>query len=344
MFANSARNALKKRPQNLQPFRFQGCLFSKRANRPLTTKVQHLIHASVDDKALVTLFDQPRSTLPSPFATTGLFGHPSLTHPRALISLADATVVRAQLLTDRILRARESRTELLRVVKNLDRLSDMLCGVIDLAELVRNAHPDRSWVDAANRAYETLCEFMNVLNTHVGLYEVLKAVLSDPSIVKTLGPEAHQTALIFWRDFEKSAIDLPAEQRKKFVSLSSDILVLGRQFLEGANAPRPPASIKPSQLSGLKDKGMGVRLQLQAQFTQRDLQVYPGSLQAQMIMRSAPEEEPRRQVYLAANSSTPQQIEVLEKLLRTRAELARLVGRDSFAHMTLDDKMAKNSR
>ena len=171
--------------------------------------------------------------------------------------------------------------------------------------------------------------------------QVLKAVLSDPSIVKTLGPEAHQTALIFWRDFEKSAIDLPPEQRKRFVSLSSDILVLGRQFLEGASAPRPPASIKPSQLSGLKDKGMGVRLQLQAQFTQRDLQVYPGSLQAQMIMRSAPEEEPRRQVYLAANSSTPQQIEVLEKLLRTRAELARLVGRDSFAHMTLDDKMAK---
>ena len=86
---------------------------------------------------------------------------------------------------------------------------------------------------------------------------------------------------------------------------------------------------------------MGVRLQLQAQFTQRDLLVYPGSLQAQMIMRSAPEEEPRRRVYTAANSSTPEQIETLETLLRKRAELARLVGRESFAHMTLDDKMAK---
>lgn len=60
----------------------------------------------------------------------------------------------------------------MKVVKNLDRLSDMLCSVIDLAELVRNAHPDHAWVDAANEAYETLCEFMNVLNTHVGLYEV----------------------------------------------------------------------------------------------------------------------------------------------------------------------------
>ena len=133
----------------------------------------HQIPASVDDKALVTLFDHPKSLLlSSPFKVTGLFSHPSLVHPGALISLADATLLRAQLLTDRILRAPQSRDELRKVVKNLDRLSDMLCGVIDLSELVRNAHPNRIWVDAANKAYGTLYEFMNVLNTHVGLYEV----------------------------------------------------------------------------------------------------------------------------------------------------------------------------
>lgn len=169
----------------------------------------------------------------------------------------------------------------------------------------------------------------------------MKAVLSDPSIVKTLSLEAHQTALIFWRDFEKSAIDLPPAQRNRFVSLSSDILVLGRKFLDGVGAPRPPATIRPAELAGLKDKGMGVRLRLQARFTQRDLLVYPGSMQAHMIMRTAPEEEPRRRIYAAANSSTPEQIDVLETLLRKRADLAHLVGRESFGHMTLDDKMAK---
>jgi intermediate peptidase len=144
-----------------------------RYRRCLSTRVSGTIPASVDDIALVSLFDHPTSSLRStPFSTTGLFGHPSLNHPRGLISLAEATLVRAQLLTDRILRARESRDELLKVVKNLDRLSDMLCAVIDLSELVRNAHPDRTWVEAANHAYETLCEFMNVLNTDVGLYEV----------------------------------------------------------------------------------------------------------------------------------------------------------------------------
>ncbi|PFH49704.1 hypothetical protein AMATHDRAFT_62721 [Amanita thiersii Skay4041] len=337
MLLQSARNVLRSTVK--QTSRCSACLLSQR--RTAATQTQ-FIPASVDDKGLIEVFDYPKSSRSfSPFSATGLFGHPTLTQPHSLISLAHATVVRAQLLTDRILRAPQSREELKKVVKNLDRLSDLLCGVIDLAELIRNAHPDRVWVDAANQAYETLCEFMNVLNTHVGLYQVLKIVLSDPEIVRSLSPEAYQTALIFWRDFEKSAIHLPPEQRQRFVSLSSEILVLGREFLAGVNAPRPPTPIKPSELAGLKDKGLGVRLQLQAQFTQRDLLVYPGSLQAQMIMRAAPEEEPRRRVYIAANSSTPEQIEVLEKLLRKRAELARLVGKESYAHMTLDDKMAK---
>lgn len=85
-----------------------------------------------------------------------------------------------------------------------------------------------------------------------------------------------------------------------------------------------------------------MRLQLQARFTQRDLQIYPGSLQAQMIMRSAPQEDPRRRLFIASNSSTPEQIRILEQLLRTRGELARLVGSESYAHMSLDDKMAKS--
>lgn len=171
---------------------------------------------------------------------------------------------------------------------------------------------------------------------------MLRAVLTDPSIVSTLTPEAYQTALIFWRDFEKSAINLPPEQRNKFVSLSSEILVLGRQFLNEATSARPPTYIAPSELDGLKDKGMGVRLQLQGHFTGRDLVVYPGSLQAQMIMRSAPNEEPRRKIYLASNASTHQQIQLLERMLQARAELAQLVGNESFAAMTLTDKMAKN--
>ncbi|KAI0756830.1 mitochondrial intermediate peptidase [Daedaleopsis nitida] len=343
MLARAVKNALRTPPKPL--FRFRGCVdvhrHAKSAASSRAVSTSAIQPASVDDTDLIAFFDQPYAPqkLTSP---TGIFGHSSLTTPASFVALADSTLRRAQLLTERILRARESREELFRVVKNLDRLSDMLCGVIDLAELLRNAHPDPAWIRSAEEVYEKLCEFMNVLNTNVGLYQVLRDVLSDDEVVKFLSPEAYQTALIFWRDFEKSGIDLPPAQRERFVSLSTEILVLGRQFLNETATPRPPAQIQWSELQGLKDIGMGARLRLQAKVTKRELLVYPGSLQAQMIMRSAPAEEPRRKVYMAANSSTPEQISLLERLLRARGELAQLVGKKSFAHMALGDKMAKS--
>jgi mitochondrial intermediate peptidase len=128
------------------------------------------LNANTNDFQAV--FDRPPHRTSWSRSPTGLFGQSSLVSPSSFQNLALATLIRAQLLTERIVRARQSRDELLKVVKNLDRLSDMLCSVIDLAELVRNAHPDPEWVRSANEAYEQLCEYMNVLNTHVGLYEV----------------------------------------------------------------------------------------------------------------------------------------------------------------------------
>ncbi|KAH8119833.1 mitochondrial intermediate peptidase [Phellopilus nigrolimitatus] len=340
MLARSTRLRL---PRTQTAFRFRACLNETSSNgprfRPATTAT---IPASSEDTSLIPFFDQPHRQRFRSVAASGLFSHKCLTEPRSVTFLAEGTLLRAKLLTERILHARESREELTLALKNLDKLSDLLCGVIDLAEVIRSSHPNTAWVESANDAYDMLCEFMNVLNTDVGLYEVLKRVFSDPTIVESLSPEAYYTALIFWRDFEKSAISLPENSRKKFVSLSSEIITLGRQFLNEAASARPPASITPSELNGLKDLGMGARLHLQAHFTNSPLAVYPGSLQAQMIMRSAPLEDPRRKLYTAASSSTPEQVDTLERLLQARAKLARLCGKESYAHLTLNDKMAKS--
>lgn len=123
-------------------------------------------------------FDTPGSAAFSAlFSTsTGLFGLHPLVNPRALEPLTQRTLIHAQQLVDRIRNAKSvndpSGREIRLVVKNLDRLSDLLCGVIDMCELVRNVHPDKKWVAASERSYERLCSFMNGLNTDQGLYEV----------------------------------------------------------------------------------------------------------------------------------------------------------------------------
>lgn len=147
-------------------------------SRQLGTYAQtHRVVSSHQDGDIAHFFDQPststyHSKLLSLTQKTGLFGQPELSSPQSLNVLAERTVRRAQLLVDRLHQAPSSRQEMKKVVKNFDRLSDMLCGVIDAAELIRHAHPNHEWVDAANNAYESLCSYMNVLNTDVELYEV----------------------------------------------------------------------------------------------------------------------------------------------------------------------------
>ena len=175
MLARTARNALASSSRPL--FRFRGCLHAKqdalKTFSRLATTVSAPVPASSDDADIIADFDLPHGAQRySGLKPTGLFGHGFLSTPNAFVQLADSTLLRAEVLTQRIVWAKESRDELFKVVKHLDRLSDLLCGVIDLAELVRNAHPDPVWVQTAEHVYEKMCEFMNVLNTHVDLYLV----------------------------------------------------------------------------------------------------------------------------------------------------------------------------
>ncbi|CAG8718689.1 1245_t:CDS:2, partial [Dentiscutata erythropus] len=275
-------------------------------------------------------FDTPLSTR----KFTGLFRNPELTSPQGFQKEAEKAVRRVKLLINRITNANTDE-ELRKVVKNLDRLSDILCSVIDTAEFVRTVHPDQKFSQEANRVYEYLCSFMNSLNTNRELYQVLKRVISTPSISSQFSSEERQVAHIFLRDFEKSGIHLPSSDRDKFVQLSDKIITLGRKFthsqiLKSTNIIEVDASCLDGLHTGWSTKNSD---------TAR-LSTKPW--EAQMVLKLIKDENIRKKMFIASNSATKEQIDLLENLLRTRGELARLLGMDSYSHVFLIDKMIKN--
>ncbi|CAE7179171.1 unnamed protein product [Rhizoctonia solani] len=231
-------------------------------------------------------------------------------------------------------------TDLAALVGLVDRLSDILCSVIDTAEFVRNSHPDPGWVAAANDAYEYLCSWMNELNTHVGLYKSLDRLINDPEAVARLSPEEKQVALLFIRDFEKSGIHLPETQRNQFVTLSDTILSLGRQFLTEAAAPRPDVKVRIQDLAGVPPNV--IRSLSSKDIRKGEAWVTPNSWEARMILRHAQDPNVRREVFTASNALIPEYVNTLEALLKSRHELAKLVGSPSYATMTLGEKMAQD--
>jgi intermediate peptidase len=105
--------------------------------------------------------------------SVGLFENPHFADIHGINYAAQQAIQRAQIIVERICNAPQNGPEeMKKIVKNLDRLSDTLCTVIDMAEFVRNAHPDGAVMEAANKAYVDLCSYMNTLNTDTRLHQV----------------------------------------------------------------------------------------------------------------------------------------------------------------------------
>ncbi|CAJ0826912.1 3870_t:CDS:2 [Entrophospora sp. SA101] len=275
---------------------------------------------------------------PSVKTPTGLFRNPALSTPQGFKTEANKVLKRVGFLVQRISNATTDVVELRKVVKNLDRLSDLLCSVIDTAEFVRNSHPDQNFVNAANDVYEELCFYMNSLNTNTDLYKVLNQVLSTPDITAKFSPEELQVAKIFLRDFEKSGVNLPSSDREQYVQLSNKIITLGQQFIH------PPLRVFFRGIKIDESKLDGLPLSYHKDLVRRknnDMFLYISQWSAQIVLKYIKDEEIRKQMYTTINSASKEQIQLLEDLLKTRAELAKLIGMKSYGDVFISDKMLK---
>lgn len=158
------------------------CLFSSR--HYATLHRAHTITSSSKDRShdndghLRVIFDDKKawkfnSKIDNSASQAGLFENPHFGDIHGIDYAAKQAIQRAQIIVERICNAPQNGyEEMTKIVKNLDRLSDTLCSVIDIAEFVRNAHPDPKIMDAANQAYGDLCSYMNTLNTDTRIHKV----------------------------------------------------------------------------------------------------------------------------------------------------------------------------
>ncbi|RPB29113.1 zincin, partial [Terfezia boudieri ATCC MYA-4762] len=270
-------------------------------------------------------------------ARAGLFKNKHLTSPTGFSIYAQKSLAKAQRLVSKIISA-DNPEQLRRIVRDLDRLSDLLCRVIDMADFVRATHPKPEIVQAANDAYGIMYEYMNVLNTTDGLYLALKKAIQNKDVVASWSAEEHAVALILYRDFEKSGVMLDERTKRRFVDISNEIAQIGPLFVNGIAPKKSYLTFQSSQLMGMDP--MIVR-----QLTRGGKVTLPTiGMAVNHALRTVEDEGIRKELYLACNTSSDEQIQLLDRLLTLRGELAKLVGHDSYASMALIDKMARSPK
>ena len=263
----------------------------------------------------------------------GLLGIQYLKSPEGFFTFVQATKQTCDGLVAKTLAA-TTLDEYRAMARDMDRLSDLLCRVIDVSDFMRVFHQDATMIKAATQAYEHMFEYMNVLNTTAGLNEQLKKALHMPEVRSVWSEEEIISAETLVKDFAHSAIDQSPEKRQKFVDLSNEISRVGTEFVTQMEPAKQYIAVTRETLRGTEPDGT-------KQFRSWGKAMIPTSSQAaRKVMKLVEAEEPRREIYMAGRTSSKNQIQRLERLLLKRAELAKLTGFSSYSQMTLSHKSA----
>ncbi|KAK2766290.1 Mitochondrial intermediate peptidase [Arachnomyces sp. PD_36] len=308
---------------------------------PSITTTENEAQKRKDDQILRQIFDSHKfwSDFSEKGASlrqkgAGLVQNQFLTRPEGFRQFAQVSLQKCQKIVAKVLAA-STTEDYINIARDLDRLSDLLCRVIDLSDFIRAVHTDQAVEEAATQAYALMFEYMNVLNTTTALNDQIKRAIADPAVTAHWSEEEKVTANILMKDFAKSAIHLPPGDRQRFVDLSNDISQLGPDFVNLAEPAKPYLTFSKSHLRGLDP-------QLVRKLQRWPWVALPMSGEVPSIALGAVHDEAtRKEIYTACRTSSNEQVDRLNELLEKRAELAKLSGYPSFAHMTLSDKMAK---
>lgn len=310
-----------------------------RSSSPILTSIPttHTDPASQhDDSILRQIFDSPSAW--SAFSRSrggnnvGLFRNAYLTRPEGFLQFARVSLARAQGIVDKVLGA-TSKEEYKAIVRDMDRLSDVLCRVIDLSDFVRVTHPDRRMQAAAHQAWTVVYQYMNQLNTTTGLNEQLGLAMADPEITASWSEEELAVAEMLKLDFSKSAVNLPQESRDRFVELSSKIGDIGAVFVDQMAPEQTYLKLPSSNFQGMDP-------QLARSLTRRgQIHLPTMGAEASIALRTVHDEDTRKAIYYASKTASSLSIKNLETLLGLRSELATLAGFESYGHMALRDRM-----
>ncbi|KAH7378740.1 hypothetical protein BKA66DRAFT_610258 [Pyrenochaeta sp. MPI-SDFR-AT-0127] len=265
---------------------------------------------------------------------SGIIGNKYLTHPEGFVDFVTITIQRCNAVVHKV-EAAESITDFKHIVKDLDKLSDLLCRVIDLADFVRGTHPDRKFQIMAVKAYHTVFQYMNQLNTTPVLYDQLKKASEIPQVHESWTEEERIVARILMEDFARFGIGLDDKTRERLVDLSGEISEVGSQFVEGMAPETLNLRFNSKKLKGL-DPNLAKALTKWG-----ETRISTMHHESQAVLRFVEDPDVRRETYSAVRTASKPSIARLEKMLKLRAELAQSSGYETFAHMTLENKMAR---
>lgn len=240
----------------------------------------------------------------------------------------------------------QAQLEILEQVDTLENNMSESWGVLSHLNAVMNNAETR---DVYQALLPGLSEYYTQLGQHTALYQTYQHI-HDASIFNEL-PAAQQSAIkLALRDFKLSGVALEGEAKKRYAEISARLSQLSSDFsnhvLDATQAYFRP--LAEDELAGLSESNIEL---LKQYGQQRELDQPVATLDFPSylaIMTHAEHRELREELYKAYTTRASDQSEqtefdntaLIEEILSLRQEMAKLLGFNNYAELSLASKMA----
>jgi thimet oligopeptidase len=202
------------------------------------------------------------------------------------------------------------------------------------ASLMENTHPDAEVRTTAETANQEVSALATELSLNRDLYEAFASL--DLSGADDLTRRLGERLL---RDYRRAGVDKDEETRTRIAGLRDELVAIGQEFGRNIRDGRRSIQVDSAEdLAGLPEDYIAAHAPDEAGKITITTD-YPDYIP---FMEYAKDGELRRRLYIEFNNrGYPENLEVFQRMMEKRYELAQALGYDSWAHYITEDKMSK---
>ncbi len=201
--------------------------------------------------------------------------------------------------------------------------------------LLSEVHPDALVRTAAEEIVREIAAFSTELQQHRGLYDAL-GTLDEASL------DDLERRLVFLqrRDMRRAGVELAGPEQQRVRELRQELVAITQAFARNIRDDTRSVEIGPADLAGLPEDyvmahpaGEGGKVRITTD--------YPDYIPFLSYAKSG---EARQALMRASHTrAVPVNLEVLDRMLARRHELARILGYRTYAEYATEDKMMENA-
>ncbi len=253
--------------------------------------------------------------------------------PDDFVKIQEGRVSLAQAALDRMLSVTGQRT-IENTLEPLDEAYAYIDSAVQQASLIQEVHPDQEFREASESISQKIAAFATDISLNREIYDALAAVDASQADDET---RFYIGKLL--RDFRLAGVDKDTATRERIKALNDELVLIGQEFARNIRDDKTTVEIDTvDDLVGLPQDF------IEAHRPNADGKItltidYPDLVP---VMTYAENGSLRKRMYYAANNRAfPQNMEVLDKMIAKRYELANLLGFPTWAAYITANKMVK---